>query len=117
MIRQSKPVAPKHLKEATRKWWLLVLEEYELEEHHVRLLTLAGESWDRCQLAREALADLGMVYNDRFGQPHARPEVAIERDCKVSFARLIRELALDISEPNETRHPPTIRGNAAQRTR
>jgi hypothetical protein len=59
------------------------------------LLTAAAEAWDRCQEARVALAGVGTTYQDRFGQPKSRPEVAIERDSRIAFARLLRELALD----------------------
>ena len=48
---------PKHLQPATKAWFSSVLAEYSLEPHHVRLLTLAAESWDRCCEAREALAE------------------------------------------------------------
>ena len=102
---------PKHLQAATRRWWQSVVEDYELEAHHVRLLTLAAEAWDRGQEAREALAKLGMTYQDRFEQPRARPEVAIERDARIAFARLTRELALDVNAPADDSRPPGIRGN------
>jgi phage terminase small subunit len=99
------PVAPRHLRPETRAWWLHHLSEYRLEPHHVRLLTLAAESWDRCQEARLALEEHGITYEDRFGQPRARPEVAIERDSRVAFARLLRELNLDLAPPEEARIP------------
>ena len=86
--------APAHLSEASRSWWRSVAADYGLEEHHERLLTLAAEAWDRCQEAREALAG-GITYIDRFGQPRARPEVAIERDARLAFVRIVRELNLD----------------------
>jgi len=98
--------APKHLRLATRRWWLAVVEDYTLESHHLRLLTLAAEAWDRCQEAREALKKHGLTFTDRFGQPHARPEVNIERDSRVAFARLLRELALDVEPPRELGRPP-----------
>jgi hypothetical protein len=66
-----------------------------LEPHHRRLLSLAAGAWDRAEEARAALAEHGTTYTDRFGQPRARPEVAIERDSRVGFARLLRELDLD----------------------
>jgi hypothetical protein len=47
---------PKHLQPATRQWFASVVEDYELEPHHVRLLTLAAEAWDRGVQAREAIA-------------------------------------------------------------
>ncbi len=108
---KNNPKPPKHLRETTAKWWESVMAEYALEPHHVKLLTLAAESWDRGQQAREALETEGLIYTDRFGAPHARPEVKIESDSRIAFARLIRELALDVEEPGESR-PPVINGNA-----
>ncbi|WP_348645712.1 P27 family phage terminase small subunit [Nitratireductor aquibiodomus] len=99
---------PKHLRPATRRWFAAVLEEFDLEDHHIRLLTLAAEAWDRCQAAREYIDRNGMTFTDRFGQPKARPEVAIERDSRIGFARLIRELALDgVDAPEAPRSPRT----------
>lgn len=108
------PKAPDHLRDTTKVWFVNVMEEYDLEPHHVRLLTLAAEAWDRGVQAREALAEHGITYVDRFEQPRARPEVAIERDSRVSFARLLRELALDVEVPDDSR-PPVMRGNASLR--
>ena len=104
--------APKHLLQPTRKWWQSVLSDYELEPHHLRLLQLAGEAWDRCVGAREAIQEHGTTYVDRFGAPRLRPEVAIERDSRLAFARLIRELDLDVEPPVSARiGPPGLRSN------
>ena len=73
---------PRHLAPETRRWFASVLELYELEQHHVRLLTMAAEAWDRSRQARAALEEHGLVYLDRFEAPHPRPEVAIERDAR-----------------------------------
>jgi hypothetical protein len=74
---------------------------------------LAGESWDRAEAAREALAEHGMTYDDRFGAPHPRPEVQIVRDATIAFSRLIRELDLDTEAPSPPtgRRPPSLRSN------
>jgi phage terminase small subunit len=101
---KQQPTAPKHLKAATRRWFDSVIAGYELQPHHVRLLTLAGEAWDRGQEAREALKS-GLTFIDRFDCPHARPEIAIERDARIAFARLMRELGLDLADPEESRPP------------
>jgi|SRR3972149_658434 len=101
MAEKMKP--PRHLKPATRRWWAGVVATYELEDHHLKLLTLCGETWDRCQQAREAIAKNGLTFVDRHGSPRARPEISIERDSRIGFARLLRELALDISAPGESR--------------
>lgn len=106
---RAKP--PNHLQRATRRWFASVISEFELEQHHVRLLTLAAESWDRCQAAREALARDGLTFVDRFGCPHARPEVAIERDSRIAFARLIRELDIEGAPAPSPRQPPALPRN------
>ena len=108
--------APPHLRPETAEWWAEVNREFDLEHHHRRLLRLACEAWDRGQEAREALAEHGSVYVNRFGQPRARPEVAIEPDSRVSFARMLRELALDVEGPAEDGRPPRISGKADRRT-
>jgi hypothetical protein len=54
--------------------------------------------------AREALKG-GLTYEDRFGCPRARPEIAVERDSRIGFARLVRELGLDVNNPDDARPP------------
>src|SRR5258706_6760454 len=101
---------PKHLRLDTATWFASVTKEYELDSHHIRLLTKACEAWDRSEQAREAIAKHGMTYEDRFGAPRARPECAIERDSRLAFARLVRELGLDVAAPSESR-PNALRAN------
>lgn len=101
--------APKHLRPTTRKWWEGIAADYDLGTHHIKLLTAAGEAWDRYQQAREALAAHGgTTFNDRFGCPHARPEVAIERDSRLAFVRTLRELNMSENPPDDSR-PPTMK--------
>lgn len=100
--------APKHLEKSTQNWVKTVLSDFDLDEHHFKLLVLAAESWDRAVAARKVIDDKGMTFNDRFEQPKARPEIAIERDSRISFARLVRELALDgVDAPEAPRAPRT----------
>jgi hypothetical protein len=54
-------------------------------------------------LFRSGLLKHGLTFDDRFGSPHARPEIAIERDSRIAFARLIREIGMDVSPPSDTR--------------
>jgi len=76
------------------------------------LLQAAGEAWDRYQQARTALAEHGLTFTDDKGMVRARPEAAIERDSRIAFARLIRELDLDTDGPAEPRsRPPALRSN------
>ena len=81
---------PKHLRPDTAAWFKYVVNEYEFESHHIRLLTKACESWDRSEEAREAIAKHGVTYLDRFNSPRARPEVAIERDSRLGYSDFTR---------------------------
>jgi phage terminase small subunit len=107
-----RPEPPGHLSPATKDWWRTTVRDYDLEPHHLRLLQGAAESWDRYQQARVALAKHGLTFTDDKGMVRARPEVAIERDSRIAFARLIRELDLDVEAPAEARsRPPALRSN------
>ena len=57
--------APSHLTDATKAWYASVCRDYALEGHHLRLLQLAAEAWDRCQQAREILARDGITSRGR----------------------------------------------------
>jgi phage terminase small subunit len=106
------PPAPDHLQPATRAWWDSVVREFVLEQHHLRLLQSACESWDEMQRARAAIAEHGQTFIDPHGCPRARPEIAIARDAKVSFRQYVRELDLDLAAPAEQfARPPALRSN------
>jgi len=114
MKKLGDPKPPEHLEPETAEWWLRAAQDFELEGHHERLLTGAAEAWDRAQQARRILEEEGIVVPDRFGQPKPHPAVAIERDSKALFARLLRELAFDVEPPAESR-PPSVAGRAGLR--
>jgi P27 family predicted phage terminase small subunit len=111
--KAPRPRPPQHLREQTRKWWAAIVDEYELESHHLRLLSLACAAWDRASAAREVIDADGAVYQDRFGQPKARPEVAIERNSMIAFARLMRELSLDAGDAPAEVRPPRLAGTGS----
>lgn len=99
-----KTVIPKHLSPASRKWFKEVIETYELDSHHLHVLTMACEAMDRSTEARKLIEEQGMVYMDKAGQPKPHPAVIVERDQKDLFRRLLRELNLS-EEPAESRPP------------
>ena len=98
---------PAHLKPASKRWFQSVVADFELESHHLRLLQAACEAWDRMTAARETLAAEGAYYRNRNDEPRPHPAIAIERDSRVAFAQMVRELGLDgLPEPDP--RPPRV---------
>jgi phage terminase small subunit len=94
-LKNSSLKAPSHLRSSTQQWWVSVCRDYNLGEHHVMLLTLAAEAWDRCCEAREIIAQDGAIVGGREAAVRPHPCIAIERDARIAFARLLAQLNLD----------------------
>src|SRR5262245_10988044 len=91
---------PDHLSTTTAAWWLQVVDSYELQPHHLLLLTLCATALDRCNAAREQLERDGPTIAGRQGTK-VHPLVKVEIDSRASFAMLLRHLGLDeIGEPH-----------------
>src|SRR5258708_1403953 len=101
---------PKHLRAETAAWFKHLVGEYDVESHHIRLLTKACEAFDRSKQAREAIEKFGITYLARFNAPRLGRECEIERDSGLAFPRLFRELGTDVAQPADTR-PPALRAN------
>ncbi len=109
MTRET-PTAPRWLRASTRKWFADVCDRWLLEEHHVRLLLLACQSWDRCAQAREAIAKDGLTLATGAGGHKLNPAVRVEQESMIAFTRILRELDLDIGEPpSAAKRPPSLR--------
>jgi phage terminase small subunit len=106
----SEPTAPTHLRKGTQKWFNGVIADFMLDDSGVKLLTKCAEAHDRSEEARELLAKHGLTYVDSKGSPRARPECAIERDSRIAFCRLLRDLDINDSSPGDGR-PPALRSN------
>jgi P27 family predicted phage terminase small subunit len=112
MTKTNQPEPPAHLTEEAAAWWRQAVTDFEFEPHHLRLLQAACEAWDRMQQARQALADHGgLTFTDERGTIRAHPAVAMERDARVAFARLVRELDLDAGALSEAKRPPALNSN------
>ena len=85
------------------------MAEWDLEEHHIRLLTLACEAWDRCEQARQVIDEKGLTTATREGGEKLHPAVRVESDSRLAFARLVRELDLDLDQAAESKRPPMLR--------
>lgn len=98
---------PEHISKAAQKWWKQIEGDFVLDHHQILILTEAAVAWDRAQEARKEIEKTGVLVEDRYGKQVASPAVAIELNSRTSFARLMRELSLDVGAP-ETR-PPYLR--------
>jgi hypothetical protein len=110
-MKRQFPVSLDGFEPGTRAWLKETVKAYELEPHHVKLLVLAAQSWDLSQRANAVLVEKGFTYDHpKTGRPVARPEVAIARDNNILYARLLRELDLDIEQPPASaKSPPQLR--------
>ena len=108
------PKPPAHLKRDGKVFWRSVAGTFDLEAHHLAVLTVAAERLDRVAEARARVKRDGPYVRDRFGQLKAHPALAVERDATVGFLRAARELGLDVDEPNEAR-PGRLGRNAGLR--
>lgn len=104
----KKQEIPKHLRAETKKWFKEILNNFELESHHIKLLILAADAWDRCSEARETILKHGLFIKDRYGSVKVNPACNIERDNKIIFARLLRELGFDLDKSGESYRPPRL---------
>jgi phage terminase small subunit len=60
--------------------------------------------------ARKGIEQHGLTFADHHGSRKPSPEIAIEEDSRVAFARLVREIGLDLaSEPKSS--PPALPAN------
>lgn len=105
------PEPPAHLSPPTAAWWASVVATFDLDAHHVELLRLAAEALDRGEAARVLLAAEGLTYTSKGGEPRAHPAAGIARDAAIAFARLTRELGLDVAPPAEAGRPHPLRAN------
>jgi P27 family predicted phage terminase small subunit len=107
---RKNPIAPKHLRKETQIWWCSVLDDFELDASGIKLLTKCAEAFDRSEQAREILLKDGLTFLDSKGSPRAHPACAIERDSRIAFCRLLRDLDISDTAPGEGR-PPALRSN------
>ena len=109
--------APSHLTKATRHWWVSVVKGWHLEPHHIRLLTLAAESFDRAAECRRVIQKEGLISKDRYGQPRLHPAADEERRAKALFASLLKQLNLDVGDPEAEEEKKRITGSKYYRGR
>lgn len=99
---RAKPLKPPNGLKKSKLLWKEITDQYvDFDPHHLRLLQLVCETWDKIIEAREELKKEGSFFVDRYGQPKEHPAADSERKNKALFMRLVRELGLDIAPPSE----------------
>jgi hypothetical protein len=103
----EKIILPRHLSAASRRWAEKISETWALECDKVKVLIQAAEQLDRIAQARRKVKRDGAYYTDRWGCPKSHPALADERNGRVVFSRLVREL--NLTEEPEGPRPPGLR--------
>lgn len=88
------PKIPEFLAETGKKWAKKVLKDFKFDPHEIDAVFLAAGCLDRIADAQEAIKKHGSVIENRHHELKANPAIGTERDNKVLFARLCRELRL-----------------------
>jgi len=92
---------PRHLSRRMKAFWRLIFATRKLEPHEEAIFLNACLSFDRAEAARKVLQKEGLTFVDRFGQPRSRPENLVEHNNRLLFARLLKQLNLDVRWPWE----------------
>jgi P27 family predicted phage terminase small subunit len=106
------PPPPDHLSAAMQAWWRRAVADYDFDAHHLLMLEAACDAWDRMVQARTTISAEGLTVETANGKKQ-HPAVNIERDSRIAFSRLVRELDLDCPPPRPGPYmpPPAIRSN------
>jgi phage terminase small subunit len=107
LSRNESQSTPQHLRKETRKFFERIVADYEMSPHHLELLRLACEALDRATEARLAVEKAGAFFKNRHGEVKPHPGLAVERDNRALFGRLLRELNLDSEAPAEAYSRPS----------
>src|SRR3974390_2630343 len=100
---------PRHLSREARDWFRSVAETWELEPHHLKLLAMAAQTFDEVQQATAVVHRDGPITAMPSGAKRPHPALRIAQEGRVIFARLLRELDLDVAPPAEAKRPPNLR--------
>ena len=91
-----------------------MVSTWEMDIHHLKLLEAACRELDRAEEARLLIRkDGGVLGKDRVGQLRGHAARKVEREARITFARLIRELGLDVAEATAPR-PPALARNGGR---
>ena len=101
------PASSIRLGKVGQKFRRNILKERQFDEtHDFRRLDLACGCLDIIKECREKVETEGLFILDRFQVLKEHPAIKVEREQKIIFCRIIRELNLDL--PAEDSRPPKL---------
>jgi hypothetical protein len=110
LLENPAPAIPRGLRGKARQFFQTVVRDFALEPFHIELLTQGCWALQRCEEARAVVDREGLTYLDaKTGRVFPHPCVVIEKDNRILFSRVLRELGLDLAESQIAR-PPTRSG-------
>jgi P27 family predicted phage terminase small subunit len=98
-------VATEHLSAWSKRWVAGILGDAgeTATDTDRKLLVLAAEAADTAATARRLVRREGIVFTDRLSNIRAHPAVAIEREARAAFSRIVAQLGLDVHASAEPR--------------
>lgn len=100
------PKAPAGLKTPGRVFWRKVLSEFRLEESHdLQRLEMACRTLDNLKEAEDRVKTDGMFTTNRYNSVVEHPALKSIKDFRMLFIKIVREMNLDVSLPDESRPP------------
>lgn len=94
---------PDYIQENGQKWLKKLFLEYSFDKSEIETCFQAAGCLDRIAQAQQAIMEHGLLQEDRHGMLKVNPGVLVERDNKILFARLCRELG--VTGPDDSRLP------------
>ncbi len=100
------PKAPAGLNTAGRVFWKKCLSEFELSESHdLQRLEMACRTLDDLKQAQDRVKKDGMFTVNRYNNVIEHPAMKSIKNLRLLFCKIVRELNLDVSLPDESRPP------------
>lgn len=105
------PAAPAGLCDEAVALWDATVANYDFEERHLALLRAACRELTRAAAAEAKIDAEGIVVPTRGGDCKPHPAVAIARNARIAFTRIMRDLQFeDESADPYTSRPPRRTG-------
>jgi hypothetical protein len=102
----SNPKAPTGLRGPGRRFWKAATRERVFSESHdLARLLIGARTLDEIAADEATLATEGRFTVDRWGRRVAHPALKSLQENRALFLRVIRELALDLVAPEDSRPP------------